>query len=113
MRRERIRDTTPPDRQTIEVTVDGEKVPAVPGEAVLSTLFAIGKRTISKNDHGVVTGAYCGMGICYCCLVRIDGIVKQRACQVEVREGMSIQTQKNVYDVLKPVAKGESRGKSD
>jgi aerobic-type carbon monoxide dehydrogenase small subunit (CoxS/CutS family) len=33
----------------------------------------------------------CGMGVCYECLVTIDGAPGQRACMVEVQEGMEIE----------------------
>jgi predicted molibdopterin-dependent oxidoreductase YjgC len=34
------------------------------------------------------------MGICFDCLVQVDGRLNQRACQVEVVEGMRVQTQR-------------------
>ena len=87
----------------IEIVIDGLKVPAYPGESVLSVLMAIGKKNISRNDHGLLQGANCGMGICYCCLVEIDGVAKQRACQTLVHEGMSVKTRSNHFQNLKPV----------
>ena len=35
------------------------------------------------------------MGVCQCCLVKINGRHKRRACQTVVREGMLIETQAN------------------
>ncbi|MRI33853.1 sarcosine oxidase [Endozoicomonas sp. OPT23] len=34
--------------------------------------------------------AYCAMGVCYECLVEIDGTPNQQACLKEVKEGMQI-----------------------
>jgi NADH dehydrogenase/NADH:ubiquinone oxidoreductase subunit G len=36
-------------------------------------------------------GGLCGMGVCYECLVTINGSPGQRACMVEVQEGMEIE----------------------
>lgn len=80
-----------------KVWVDGEEVLAKEGENILSVLFSIGKRVISKNDHGIENGAYCSMGICFCCHVNINGQHKQRACKTIVEEGMTILTRDNLY----------------
>ena len=36
---------------------------------------------------------FCMMGICFDCLMIIDGVENQQACQVEVRENMTIEYQ--------------------
>jgi sarcosine oxidase subunit alpha len=33
------------------------------------------------------------MGVCFDCLVTIDGVGSRQACLVPVREGMSVETQ--------------------
>ncbi|NKB63567.1 MAG: hypothetical protein GKR95_16110 [Gammaproteobacteria bacterium] len=35
-------------------------------------------------------GPYCMMGVCFECLVEIDGKRNQQACQIEVQPGMSV-----------------------
>jgi D-hydroxyproline dehydrogenase subunit gamma len=44
-----------------------------------------------------VTGAprlpYCLMGVCFDCLVTIDGVGSRQACLVPVQEGMRVETQ--------------------
>ena len=95
----RINDVEPLKEDVVTVYVDGMPTRAARGETVLSTLFALGKRAISRNDHDHVYGAYCGMGICCCCALNINGIEKQRACQVVVRDGMTIKTQSNRHQI--------------
>jgi hypothetical protein len=45
----------------------------------------------------VVTGAprapYCLMGVCFDCLMEIDGVPNQQGCLVQVSEGMRIERQ--------------------
>ena len=88
----RTEDVHPPQRSDGTVVIDGYEVPCAPGETVLHTLFSVGKVSIARRKGQVESGAYCGMGVCYCCTVRIDGVPNQRACQVPVRAGMRIET---------------------
>lgn len=78
----------------IEFTFDGEKINAITGQSVAAALLAASHRTLRKsrfnnNDRGV----FCGIGICFDCLVVIDGITNQRACLIEAKPGMRVQTQ--------------------
>lgn len=43
-----------------------------------------------RSITGQPRAAFCGMGVCFECRVRIDGIGQQRACMVTVREGMQV-----------------------
>jgi len=105
---QRLNDIVGHSVEEIQITIDGGKVRAFAGETVLSVLFAIGKKAISKNDRGCVSGAYCGMGICHSCHVSIDGIEKKRACQIEVKQGMAITTKSNLSDAYRPIKKEDS-----
>ena len=40
---------------------------------------------------GQPRGIFCGMGVCYDCLVTIDGVPNQRACMTQVKDGMEIR----------------------
>ena len=43
---------------------------------------------------------YCMMGICFDCLMNIDGVPNQQACQVEVRENMRIEFQQGAAKLV-------------
>ena len=78
----------------IEFTFDGEKINAITGQSVAAALLAANQRTLRKtrfnnNERGV----FCGIGVCFDCLVVIDGITNQRACLIEAKPGMKVQTQ--------------------
>ncbi len=78
----------------IEFTFDGQKMLALPGQTVRAALLAANQRTLrttrfKENDRGV----FCGIGICFDCLVVINGVGNQRACLIEVSAGMNVQTQ--------------------
>ena len=77
------------------IRVDGKPIPAVEGESVLSALLASNIRHFMTNDYGTNSGPYCGMGVCHCCLLHVNGRFKQRACQTLVKPDMEIETNRN------------------
>ncbi|MDH2082051.1 (2Fe-2S)-binding protein [Pseudomonas atacamensis] len=92
---ERPFDIQPLVQADMTVHINGQAVSAAIGETVLSVIQSLGVRQIARNDHDQISGAYCGMGVCQCCLVKINGRHKRRACQTVVREGMEIETRVN------------------
>ncbi|WP_192561538.1 cyanide-forming glycine dehydrogenase subunit HcnA [Pseudomonas gozinkensis] len=92
---ERTFDIQPLAQADMTVHINGQPVSAAIGETVLSVIQSLGVRQVARNDHNQISGAYCGMGVCQCCLVKINGRHKRRACQTVVREGMLIETQAN------------------
>lgn len=79
---------------TVTVTVDGEPVAARPGETVAAALLAAGKMRFRDTPaSGAARGPYCMMGVCFDCLVAIDGVGNRQACMVAVAGGMAIETQ--------------------
>ena len=80
--------------RSVRVTVDGRLVEAKLGDSVAAVLLAEG---VSPTRVSAVSGAprapYCMMGVCFDCLVTIDGHPNVQACMVSAREGMVIQRQ--------------------
>ena len=74
------------------IVFDGESVEAYPGDTVASALYAAGKRAWRRSRAGDERGPLCGIGLCFDCLLTVDGIPNQRACQVTVKAGMVVQT---------------------
>jgi len=92
---ERTFDIQPLVQADMTVHINGQAVGAAIGETVLSVIQSLGVRQVARNDHDQISGAYCGMGVCQCCLVKINGRHKRRACQTVVRDGMQIETRVN------------------
>jgi sarcosine oxidase subunit alpha len=76
----------------ITLLVDGRPVKAYEGETVHAALTAEGIRDFRVSKAGSPRGIFCGMGICYECLVTIDNLPDQRACMTIVRDRMEILT---------------------
>ena len=80
--------------ERIEIEVDGERVEAFLGETVAGALIAAGRTTFRRTDRsGDPRGLYCGIGVCFDCLVGINGQPRVRACQTPVVPGMRVDTQ--------------------
>ena len=78
-------------KETVTVFVNGKEIRAYEGETVLAALHAAGYRILNRSkDIREGRGPLCGMGVCYGCLVSINGIQNQRSCMVEVEEEMEI-----------------------
>jgi predicted molibdopterin-dependent oxidoreductase YjgC len=81
------------DPGSVTVWIDGERCDAVDGESVAAVLVARGVWALSRNPvTGAPRGPYCGMGVCFDCLVRLDGRPGMRACMARAREGLRIET---------------------
>jgi predicted molibdopterin-dependent oxidoreductase YjgC len=77
----------------IAVTVDGRLVMAFADETVAAVLLAEGIRVFRYSaKRGEPRGIFCGMGVCYECLVTVDGVPNVRACVTTVNPGMTIKT---------------------
>ncbi len=78
----------------VTLKVDGKPIRARIGDTVASAMLAAG---IDHCRTTPVTGAprapYCLMGVCFDCLVTIDGVGSRQGCLVPVREGMAVETQ--------------------
>ena len=83
--------------QLLTLTVDGKSIEAYEGETVASALLAAGITTFNlSHNQKKPRSLYCGMGVCYECLVTINGVHGQRACVTPVEPGMIIETSREV-----------------
>lgn len=79
---------------TLSLEVDGRQIQAREGDTVAAALLAAGIRHIRTTPvSGAPRAPYCLMGVCFDCLVTIDGVGSRQACLVPVRAGMSVETQ--------------------
>lgn len=77
----------------VEIVFEGGPLRAVQGESLAAALIAAGRLDQRGGRKGAAHGHFCGMGACFECLVRIDGVPGQRACMVPVRRGMVVGRQ--------------------
>jgi hypothetical protein len=80
--------------KTVGITVDGVPLRAAVGDTVAAALFASGDPVCRQIIGGGARAAFCLMGVCFDCLIEIDGIGDCQACLIEVRDGMAIRRQR-------------------
>ena len=79
---------------TVEVDVEGTRVRMRAGESAAAAALVAG---LMPTRLSPVTGEprspYCMMGVCFECLMVIDGVASRQACLVPVQPGMRIRRQ--------------------
>lgn len=74
---------------TVEVEGQSLQVPAHASAAAAALLARVAS-TRASPVNGEPRAPYCMMGVCFDCLMVIDGEPSQQGCMVTVREGMRI-----------------------
>ena len=79
---------------TLTLTVDGKPIRARIGDTVAAAMLAAGiEHCRTTQVSGAPRAPYCLMGVCFECLVTVDGVGSRQGCLVPVRDGMKIETQ--------------------
>lgn len=75
------------------VTFDGRTLPAAAGQSVGSVLVEAGIRSWrTTRVRQRPRGLFCGIGVCYDCLITVDDVPNQRACLVPAQPGMTLSS---------------------
>jgi len=73
---------------------EGSKVPFRSGDSVAAALLAAGVSPFRESPVDESPRApYCMMGVCFECLVEIDGKQNQQSCLTRARPGMIVKRQ--------------------
>jgi aerobic-type carbon monoxide dehydrogenase small subunit (CoxS/CutS family) len=77
----------------VTITVDGEPVACRDGQTIAAALIAAGRRTLrATRQASEPRGLFCGIGVCFDCLVSVNGSPPVRACLIEARAGDAVRT---------------------
>ena len=79
-----------PTGAPIRISFDGREIEAIQGETIAAALAASGIVAVREARSGAPRGPFCGMGVCFDCLVTVDGRPSQRACLTKVEPGMAV-----------------------
>lgn len=87
-------------RNMVNIIIEGAAVTVPAGYTVASALLASG---YNSNRRSVISaqsrGPYCMMGVCYECLVEVDGVANRQGCMTEVYDGMAVRLQEAEHEV--------------
>src|SRR4051812_25538512 len=78
----------------LAVSFDGREISALPGQTIAAALWQAGivswRRT---RGAGLPRGVFCGIGVCFDCLVTVNGTPDVRACRRRAQDGDVVTTQ--------------------
>ena len=77
----------------VTIALNGKPVTAYLGESVATVLLSEEIVAMRTTTLGEPRGVFCGMGVCFDCLVVVDEKPNTRACMTWVKEVMQIITQ--------------------
>ena len=84
----------------VEFSVDGEWVRSPQGITLAGALYLLGRRNFrTTSKERKPRSLFCGMGVCYDCVVEVDGRSNVRACQILVKPGMRVTLQDGDADL--------------
>ncbi|HXD67918.1 MAG TPA: (2Fe-2S)-binding protein [Solirubrobacteraceae bacterium] len=80
-------------RPRIAISVDGRPVTCRDGETIAAALIGAGETAWRATRRtGARRGLFCGIGVCFDCLVMVNGDGPVRACLVTAQPGDRIST---------------------
>lgn len=86
-------------RRQATITIDDKAVEAEEGEPVAAVILRHAPFTSRTTPvSGQARAPYCMMGVCFDCLVEIDGRTSVRSCMARVRPGMEVRRQRERPD---------------
>ena len=82
-----------PERAFV-LRVDDREIEALPGHTVAAALLRAGVTSWRRTRvTGEPRGVFCGIGVCFDCLVTVNDRPNQRACITPARPGDVVRTQ--------------------
>ena len=79
--------------KSLAFTFNGVRIEAIEGQTIAAALLAseinVLRKTRLKNEP---RSNFCGIGICWDCVVTVNGVTNQRSCLIEVVEGMVVSS---------------------
>ena len=77
----------------VAITINGVAHQVPDGISVAAAMLLNGVVSERRSPvHQTMKSPYCMMGTCFNCLMAIDGMMDQRTCQIEVRDGMVVHS---------------------
>jgi predicted molibdopterin-dependent oxidoreductase YjgC len=87
--------------RTVSLTFNEQPLQVPAGSSVAAALLMSGIQRFRATPVSEAPRApYCMMGVCFECLVEIDGVPNRQSCLIEVGEGMRIRSQEGARDLM-------------
>ena len=89
----RFRPPEPAERVAVEFDFDGHRIRAPQGISVAAALLLAGNAACRMTPaRKAPRGPHCMMGVCFECIVEVEGRGARQACMLEVSSGLRIKS---------------------
>jgi predicted molibdopterin-dependent oxidoreductase YjgC len=79
---------------SVTIRFDGAAIDGVSGQSIAGVILASGPLAFRRTSvSGKPRGVFCGIGVCFDCLVEVNGDRDVRACQRRAADGDVVVTQ--------------------
>jgi predicted molibdopterin-dependent oxidoreductase YjgC len=96
---------------SVELLFEGRPITAPAGISVAAALLMNGVTSCRDTPVSASPRApYCMMGVCFDCLVEIDGIPALQACLTAVNDGMVVRKQHGAPNLAAPAGGADDAG---
>ncbi|HEY3478097.1 MAG TPA: (2Fe-2S)-binding protein [Streptomyces sp.] len=84
----------PLDAPAVRITLDGRPLTGVAGQTIAGIALANGRSAWRRTSRtGRPRGLFCGIGVCFDCLVVVNGARDVRACRRRAHDGDEVAVQ--------------------
>jgi len=80
------------ERVAVEFDFDGHRIRAPQGISVAAALLLAGNAACRMTARKAPRGPHCMMGVCFECIVEVEGRGARQACMLEVSSGLRIKS---------------------
>lgn len=91
----------------VTLFVDGQPLQAAAGSSLAAALLAARAQPFRQAPvSGAPRAPFCMMGVCFDCLVEVDGQPSRQACLLQVQPGMQVRTRQGLPSLEAVAAAG-------
>jgi len=77
----------------VTFTFNGNSISCQKGQSIAAALIAADNRELRTTRFGnEPRSIFCGIGVCYDCVVVVNGVANQRSCLIEATDEMNVES---------------------
>jgi len=72
---------------------NGKSISCQKGQSIAAAVIASGDRELRTTRFGnEPRSIFCGIGVCYDCVVVVNGVANQRSCLIEAKDAREVES---------------------
>lgn len=86
------------NKKKVKIYFEGSEYEVTEGISVSAAVQSLSDDYTRTNHKGHKRAPFCQIGVCFECLMEINGVPNQQSCLIKVEEGMQIKRQLGAPD---------------